>query len=105
MQQQFNIFSSSSAVVSTLRDPIPGWIHGFQLPLLLISAIMTGFIHTMYLKRTRWNAVSGDMVINASLAVIWHTAVEYKRTGMLQAKVYHLTNQTKDALAYGGMLV
>lgn len=105
MQQQFNILSSFSAVVSTLRDPIPGWIHGFQLPLLFISAVITGFIRTMYIKRIRWNAVSGDMVINASLAVIWHTVVEYKRTRMLQPKVYHLTNQTKDALAYTGMLV
>lgn len=48
------------------------------------------------------NLVSGDMVINASLAVIWHTAVEYKRTRLLQPKVYHLTNQKKDNLAYVG---
>lgn len=68
----------------------------------MVMAVLTGLLRTIYYKKIRMNMVSGDMVTNASLAVIWRTAVEYKQTRLLQPKVYHLTNQTKDNNAYIG---
>lgn len=98
---EFNNFFLS-AVICTLNDPIPGWVNGFQLSNLMMMSIVTGLIRTFHYKKVRVNLVSGDMVTNASLAVIWRTAVEYKRTRILRPKVYHLTNQKKDNLAYVG---
>lgn len=93
----------SMAVVCTRRDPIPAWIHGIQLTNFVGAGIMSGLIRTMHYEHVKLNAIFGDMVINGSLAVIWHTAVVYgQQCGTMQPKVYHLTNQSKRDHVYVG---
>ncbi|KAK7600946.1 hypothetical protein V9T40_008387 [Parthenolecanium corni] len=66
-------------VISTAKEPIPGWINNLYGPTGLVAAAGIGLVHTLHSnKDCKANIVPCDYVINALVAVAWYTAKHWK---------------------------
>ncbi|XP_044731126.1 fatty acyl-CoA reductase 1-like [Chrysoperla carnea] len=66
-----------AVVLGTEYEPMPGWIDNFNGPMGLVTGIMVGLLHTVYIdgdKRVDW--ISVDRVINGMIISIWYKAFE-----------------------------
>lgn len=60
-------------VVSTYRDPFPGWIHNLQGPLGLFVGAGKGVIRSMYMDSHSYaNLIPVDCTVSYILATCWY---------------------------------
>jgi len=66
---------SCCIVISTWKDPIPGWIDNSNGPTKVPLAASLGMVRSFYIDRNRVaDIVPVDMVVNAIIAVAWETS-------------------------------
>lgn len=59
-----------------VKEPIPGYIEGFNSGVGLIVGTATGFIRTAYARKTAQTKFTpGDFVINATIATAWKRSI------------------------------
>ncbi|XP_055387525.1 fatty acyl-CoA reductase wat-like [Condylostylus longicornis] len=66
-----------SIVISTYKDPLPGWCYSIAGHIGVTVGVGIGLIRTICLgKHYVANVISADLVINTTLAAIWNTHTE-----------------------------
>lgn len=88
---QFHDNGSSSnclliSVMPTYREPIPCWYDKLQLSTSIPLAIMSGCMRTSQVPKGRANFVFADLIVNSTLAIIWHS----ETTDNEKAKVFNI---------------
>lgn len=61
-----------SSVLSTYKEPVPGWTDNLYGPTGLVVGVVRGFIHAIYgdpIKKA--NLVPADYCVNAIIASAW----------------------------------
>lgn len=91
-----------SIVVSTWKDPMPGWVDNLNGPtgLFLIAGIgvmRTAVIHEDLLT----DGVPVDAVSNLTIASAWNTYREYSMMNSAQIKIYNFTSGNSIPLTWG----
>lgn len=62
-------------VISTWKDPIPGWIDNANGPTKVLLGASLGMVRSSYVDRKRVaDIVPVDMVVNAIIAAAWETS-------------------------------
>jgi fatty acyl-CoA reductase len=62
-------------VISTWKDPIPGWMDNANGPTKVPLAASLGMVRSAYVDRNRVaDIVPVDMVVNAIIAAAWETS-------------------------------
>jgi fatty acyl-CoA reductase len=62
-------------VISTWKNPIPGWIDNTSGPTKIQLAASLGMVRSCYLDRKKVaDLVPVDMVVNAMIAAAWETS-------------------------------
>ncbi|CAH0712962.1 unnamed protein product, partial [Brenthis ino] len=65
-------------VISTVREPVPGWIDNVYGPTGVVLGACLGLLHSLRCNpQTIAELVPGDYVINGIIAVAWKTAKDY----------------------------
>ncbi|CAH0712964.1 unnamed protein product, partial [Brenthis ino] len=65
-------------LISTMREPVPGWIDNIYGPTGMVLGVCLGLIHSLQCNpRAIADLVPGDYVINGIIAVAWKTAKDY----------------------------
>lgn len=63
-----------SIVISTYKDPVPGWIDNYYGPTGVSYAAAIGLLRSLHaVPENKADMVPADYVINAIIAVAWHT--------------------------------
>lgn len=66
-----------SVVLSTLQEPIPGWLDNLNGPNGIVAAIGKGYFRTMICHENKIaDLVPVDLVINLIICAAWRTAIE-----------------------------
>lgn len=59
-------------VISTVKEPLPGWINNVYGPTGVVAAAAVGLLHVLQVdKNSRANIVPCDYVVNAAIAAAW----------------------------------
>ena len=62
-------------VISTWKDPIPGWIDNVNGPTKFVLGASLGMVRSSYVDRNRVaDIVPVDMMVNAIIATAWETS-------------------------------
>lgn len=78
-----------SIVISSLRDPFPGWIENLNGPSGVMVGAGKGMLHVLSCGGTRRaDMIPVDICIDTLVAVAWETAVDDKR----EARVYNCSS-------------
>ncbi|XP_015591171.1 fatty acyl-CoA reductase 1 [Cephus cinctus] len=80
-----------SIVISTVREPIPGWSGKLNGPMAGYAATSAGIVHSMWYKGNPIDFVPVDMSVNGILAAIWDTTENRKSN---EAVVYNYATST-----------
>jgi fatty acyl-CoA reductase len=65
-------------VISTWKDPIPGWIDNMNGPTKMQLAASFGMIRTTFVDKNKVaDMVPVDTVVNAMIAAAWETSVKW----------------------------
>ncbi|XP_063836659.1 putative fatty acyl-CoA reductase CG5065 isoform X2 [Ostrinia nubilalis] len=66
-----------SIVLSSLRNPFPGWIDTFNGPIATVAAVSKGLLPVYYcIGKSRVDVLPVDIAIDSLIAVAWETAVD-----------------------------
>lgn len=66
-----------SIIMMTYEDPIPGWLNNFYGINGVFTGVGMGVLRIFYIdNRKRADIIPADIVVNSSLAVIWHTVMK-----------------------------
>ncbi|XP_045457865.1 fatty acyl-CoA reductase wat-like [Melitaea cinxia] len=95
-----------SIVVSTSKEPVPGWTDNVNGPTSLIVGVAVRLLRVLnYNPKTVSDMVPGDFVVNSCLAVSWKTAKTYlgnhKEAPMdLLPVVYNCVSSVEKPITY-----
>lgn len=70
----------------TCREPLPCWYDKLQLSTFIPLAIMSGCMRAIQASKGRVNAVFADLIVNSTLAIIWHSETNDNE----KAKVFNI---------------
>ncbi|XP_044736051.1 fatty acyl-CoA reductase 1-like [Chrysoperla carnea] len=66
-----------TVVVASQKEPIPGWVDNFNGPMGLVTGVLSGVLHTVYIdtkKNLDWVPV--DIAIKGMITAAWYKALE-----------------------------
>ncbi|CAH2101882.1 unnamed protein product [Euphydryas editha] len=67
-----------SIVISTSKEPIPGWIDNVYGPTGVVVGAAVGLLHVLKCNpKVKADLVPGDFVVNGCIAIAWKTAKNY----------------------------
>uniref|UniRef100_A0A336LP21 Fatty acyl-CoA reductase n=1 Tax=Culicoides sonorensis TaxID=179676 RepID=A0A336LP21_CULSO len=101
-----------SIIMMTYSDPIPGWLNNVYGINGVFVGVGMGVLRIFYIdNRKKADIIPADIVVNSSLAVIWHSVTkgaitlnetpDYKNKGKISAPVYNCVNNVDNPLTWG----
>ena len=70
-----SILFSFFIVLSTVSDPVPGWIESWNGPTGIVSAACKGVYNSFYCHRWAYvDMIPADIVVNLLICAAWDTA-------------------------------
>ncbi|XP_041971169.1 fatty acyl-CoA reductase wat-like isoform X2 [Aricia agestis] len=69
-----------SIVISTAKEPVPGWINNVYGPTGVVVSAAVGLMHVLHCNpKAVADLVPGDMVVNCAIAAAWRMARDFPR--------------------------
>lgn len=66
-------------MISTAKEPFPGWIDNFYGPTGLLASSVYGLLHVVHGDPNVFsNIVPADLVVNAIISSAWDVATQFK---------------------------
>ncbi|XP_044727613.1 fatty acyl-CoA reductase 1-like [Chrysoperla carnea] len=82
-----------TVVMGTEKEPMPGWVDNYNGPMGLITGVLSGILHTVYIAKEKvCDYVPVDIAINGMIASAWYKALE--PTGIKKCLV--INSSTRD---------
>jgi fatty acyl-CoA reductase len=78
-------FSPFCVVISSTKEPIPGWINNVYGPTGVVAAAAVGLLHVLQVDQNcKANIVPCDYAVNAAIASAWSVGTKYVRVASLE---------------------
>lgn len=94
-----------SIVISTVKEPMPGWNDNFNGPVGILVAVGKGILRSVYTQPDLTaDYIPVDLVIKALLVATWKKAMEKKNEEKCQVTVYNASNNDINNITFNGMV-
>ncbi|GLG96577.1 Fatty acyl-CoA reductase [Gryllus bimaculatus] len=91
-----------SMVISTMMEPFPGWIEGWNGPSPFLAATAKGLIHGLLADANAvTDVIPADIVVNLTICAAWRTAMQ---GGIQKIEVYNCCTGERNPITWGTFL-
>ncbi|XP_060533066.1 fatty acyl-CoA reductase 1-like isoform X2 [Cylas formicarius] len=100
-----SIIFRPSIVISTVKEPMPGWIDNFNGPVGILIASGKGILRSIYTNpNVTADYVPVDLVTKGIIIATWLKGLEAKEEEKLTLSVYNASNNNINNVTVGGLV-